>query len=189
MAAQRMGSGRVNAVREGKELTVSVWVSCRAPAAVVYDLLADVRTHLVWGGEQQSKRTRLVSVEAAQGPAVVGTEFRSEGVDPMGRFTDTSVVTEAIRPRIFEFVTEAHLRTKKGEGVEWTNISRYELAPEAGGCRITYTFRVERISQLPGMLAMFKIPVLSAIARKGAEGFARRGVRNLARLAEQRTGA
>jgi hypothetical protein len=188
MGAQRMGSGRANALKEGRELAVSVEVSCRAPAEMVYDVLSDVRTHLVWGGEQQSEKTRLLSMEAPEGPAVVGTEFRSEGVDPMGRFTDASVVTEATRPRIFEFVTEAHLRTKKGEVVDWTNISRYELVPQAEGSRIAYTFRVERISRLPGMLAMFKIPVVSAIARKAVEGFARRGVRNLARLAEQRSG-
>jgi hypothetical protein len=128
-------------------------------------------------------------MDAPEGPASVGTEFRTEGIDPMGRFTDVSVVTGATRPSAFEFVTEAHLQTKKGMGVDWTNIHRYELAAEAEGCRIAYTVRIERISRLPGMLAMFNVPVLSAIARKGAEGLARRGVRNLARMAEQRTGA
>jgi len=104
----------------------------------------------------------------------------------MGRFTDASVVTEADRPRVFEFVTEAHLATKKGRGVDWTNVHRYELSPQGTSrCRIDYRIRITRISQLPGMLGMFKVPLLSVIAMKASEGVARRGVRNLAALAEE----
>ena len=37
-----------------------------APAEIVYDLLADLRSHAEWGGRRQrSKRFRLTSVEAA----------------------------------------------------------------------------------------------------------------------------
>lgn len=188
MDAHRTSGRRANALKEGQELTASVEASTWAPAEVVYDLLADLRSHLAWAGEQQGKKTRLVSLEAPEGPAGVGTEFRTEGTDPMGRFTDVSVVTEATRPQVFEFVTEAHLQTKKGKGVDWTNVHRYELVPEGGACRIRYTVRITRISELPGMLAMLKVPVLSALALKASEGLARRGVRNLARMAEQRAG-
>lgn len=107
----------------------------------------------------------------------------------MGRFTDVSVVTEATRPRVFEFVTEACLQTKKGKRVDWTNVHRYELVSEGGSCRIRCTMRITRISELPGMLTVFKVPGLSALALKTSEGLARRGVRNLARMAEQPAGA
>jgi len=186
MEAQ-MGNRRAGALKG--ELSAGASATCRAPAEAVYDLLADLRSHLVWAGQRQKKNTRLVALDAPEGPTVVGTEFRTEGADPMGRFTDASVVTEADRPRVFEFVTEAHLATKKGRGVDWTNVHRYELSPQGPrGCRIDYRIRITRISELPGMLAMFNVPVLSAIAIKASEGVARRGVRNLAALAEERAG-
>ena len=49
----------------------------------------------------------------------------------MGTFIDTSVVTEATGPSLFEFVTEARLSTKKGKVVEWTLVHRYEIASRA----------------------------------------------------------
>jgi hypothetical protein len=184
----RMGSRGANALKG--ELSAGASTACRAPAETVYDLLADLRSHLIWAGHWQKGNTRLVVVDAPEGPAGVGTEFRTEGTDPMGRFTDASVVTEADPPRVFEFVTEAHLATRRGRGVDWTNVHRYELTPQpSGGCRIGYRIRITRISELPGMLAMFKVPGLSAVALKAAEGVAKRGVRNLARLAEERIGA
>ncbi|HXF58067.1 MAG TPA: SRPBCC family protein [Actinomycetota bacterium] len=183
----RTRGGRANALPA--ELTARASAGCRAPAAAVYELLADPRTHLIWGGERQKRSSRLLSVEAPEGQARVGTEFRTEGTDPMGGFTDVSVVTEADRPRRFEFVTEARLTTKRGRAVDWTIVHRYELVPEpSGACRIDYTARITRISELPGMLAVLRVPVLSTVARKASEGAARRGVRNLARLAGERAG-
>lgn len=187
MATRRVRNGRANALKE--EIVIRVEERSQARAEVVFDLLADLRSHLVWAGERQGKKARLVSLEAPDGPAGVGTEFRTEGMDPMGRFTDVSVVTEATRPRVFEFLTEARLQTKSGKGVDWTNVHRYELAPEGGSCRIRSTVRITRISELPGMLRVFNVPVLSALALKASKGQARRGVRNLARMAEQGAGA
>ena len=71
------------------------------------------------------------ALDAPEGPATIGTEFRTKGADPAGRFTDSSVVTEASRAAAFEFVTEARLTTKKGIPTDWTNIERYELDPES----------------------------------------------------------
>ncbi len=190
MATQQNGSGRASALK-GRELRVHLEEVARAQAEVVYDLLAEVRTHLEWAGTKQPKENfRLLTIEAPAGLASVGTEFRSTGADPMGRFADSSVVTEAARPSLFEFVTEARLSTKKGEIVEWTNIHRYELVARAAEvCRISYTLRVVRISELPGELAMFKIPGLRSLGLRVSASFARRGIRNLARLAEERAGA
>jgi hypothetical protein len=107
----------------------------------------------------------------------------------MGRFADRSVVTEAEPPRSFEFVTEARLTTKKGEIADWTNVHRYEITPTDDGCRIAYSLRISRISALPGMLGWFNLPVLGSIVTKAAASLPKRGLRNLADLAEERAGS
>jgi hypothetical protein len=188
MATQQAGSRRANALT--RELVVRLEEACRAPSEAVYDLLADLRSHLEWGGSRQPKESfRLLSIEAPEGPASVGTEFRTTGADPSGSFADSSVVTEATRPSRFEFVTEARLTTKRGRAVEWTNVHRYDLAATSGGCRITYTLTIARISELPGALAMFKVPGLRSLGLKASASYARKGLRNLARMAEERAGA
>jgi hypothetical protein len=188
MATRQKGSARTNALQ--RELVVRVEESSTAPAEAVYELLADIRSHLEWGGRMQSKKTyRLLSIDAPDGPAAVGTEFRSTGADAMGTFSDTSVVTEASRPTVFEFVTEARLSTKKRRVIDWTSVHRYEIAPREQGCGVSYTIRTVRISELPGALAMFNIPVLRSVLLKVARSNVRRGARNLARLAEQRATA
>jgi len=184
MAGQGTSGPRVNALR--KEVAVGAEATSRAPAEVVWDLLADLRSHREWGGERQKRNTRLLSLDAPEGPAKVGTEFRTQGRDPLGTFTDRSVVTEATRPSVFEFVTEAHLETKKGKVTDWTVVHRYELEPTGAGCRIRYTVRITRISELIGALALFKVPGLRSLGMKASAGVGKRGVRNLARLAEER---
>lgn len=176
-----------NALRE--ELVVRVEEAARAPAEAVYEVLTDLRSHLDWAGERQKPKTRLLSLDAPDGPATVGTEFHTTGADPMGRFADRSVVTEATPGTAFEFVTEARLTTKKRAVVDWTNVHRYELEPEGAGTRIVYTIRIVRISELVGVLAMFKVPGLRSLGLKASAGVARRAVRNLARVAEEHEAA
>ena len=185
MQAQK-GRGR-NALKG--ELVVRLRETSRAPAEAVYDLLADIPNHLEWAGTMQTKKNfRLVSIEAPPGSASVGTEFTSAGVDPMGTFADSSVVTEATPPKLFEFVTEARLSTKKGKVVEWTNVHRYEIEPQGQGCAVTYTVRLVRISELPGALGMFRVPGLRAIGLRVSGSAMRRGLRNLVELADGRSG-
>jgi hypothetical protein len=174
-----------NALKQ--DLVVQVEATSRATTAAVYAVLADLSTHTVWAGERQGKRTRLLTIDAPAGPAVVGTEFHSTGSDPMGTFSDRSVVTEATRGEVFEFVTESRLTMKKG-GVssDWTNVERYELEPTPGGCRIVCTSRVTRMSELPGTLRVFNVPVLRGLGLAVSAKVSRRSVRNLARLAEER---
>ena len=183
---QRTGDRVRNALK--RELVVRVEAISRAPAATVYAVLADVRTHTVWAGERQGKKTSLLTIDAPPPPAVVGTEFQSTGADPMGTFSDRSVVTEAIPGRTFEFVTEARLTTKKGRISDWTNVECYELEPMADGCQIVSTGRVTRISELPGMVALFNVPVLRVVGLKVSAKVSRRTVRNLARFAEEGEG-
>lgn len=187
MSTRQRRGGQANALRG--RLVLGFEEPSRAPAESVYDLLADVGSHLEWGGRMQRRKNyRLLSIDAPQGPASVGSEFRSTGADAMGTFADSSVVTEASRPSLFEFVTEARLTTKKGKVIEWTLVHRYRLSPLAEGCAIAYAIEVARISELVGPMALFNVPGLRAIAEKVSGSFARRGLRNLARLAEERAG-
>lgn len=167
------------------EIVIRVEEAVAAPAEVVYDLLADVRSHLEWGGRMQRKKTfRLLSIEAPEGSVSVGSEFSSSGADGMGRFDDTSVVTEATRPSLFEFVTEARLSTKKGKVVEWTLVHRYEIDPRGQGCTVSYTARTVRINELVGPLALFNVPGLRVMIRSLARSNVRRGFRNLVKMSE-----
>jgi uncharacterized protein YndB with AHSA1/START domain len=187
MQMQRTGDRSANALK--KELVVRVEATSAATPERVYDLLADLSSHLVWAGERQGKKTRLLTIDAPAGPAVVGTEWRSTGSDPMGTFSDRSVVTEATPGKAFEFVTEARLTTNKGRTSEWTNVERYDLEPAGEGSRIVSTSRVTRISELPGMVALFNVPVVRELGLKVSAKVSMRTVRNLARYAEEpRTG-
>jgi hypothetical protein len=187
MVAQQKGSGRANALKG--ELVIRLEEASTAPVEAVYELLADIRSHLEWAGNRQPKKNfRVLSIEAPEGPASVGTEFQSTGADPGGRFADSSVVTEASRPSLFEFVTEARQSTKKGKVVEWTIVHRYELTPHGEGCRVSYTARTVRISELSGAMAMLKVPGLRSLGLKISGSFARKGLRNLVRMAEERAG-
>jgi hypothetical protein len=185
MRMQHTGDRGSNALKQ--ELVVRVEASSRVTTEAVYAVLADLGSHRVWAGERQGKRTRLLTIDAPPGPAVVGTEFHSTGSDPMGTFSDRSVVTEAIPGKVFEFVTEARLTTRKGVASDWTNIERYELEPTVGGCQIVSTSRVTRISALPGMLGIFNVPPLRALGLAVSAKVSRRSVRNLARVAEERS--
>jgi hypothetical protein len=164
MHMRRTGNRSANALK--KELIVRVEATSAAKPQTIYELLADLSSHLVWAGERQAAKTRLVTIDAPAGPAFVGTEWRSTGADPMGAFSDRSVVTEATSGKAFEFVTEARLTTKKGRGSDWTSVERYDLEPTVEGCRIVSTSRVTRISELPGMVALFHVPVLREVGLK-----------------------
>jgi uncharacterized protein YndB with AHSA1/START domain len=186
MQMQKTGDRGANALKQ--DLVVRVEATSRATTEAVYAVLADLSSHTVWAGERQGKRTRLLTIDAPPGPAAVGTEFHSTGSDPMGTFSDRSVVTEATPGKAFEFVTEARLTTKKGIATDWTNVERYELEPTDRGCRIVCTSRVTRISEMPGMLRAFNIPGVRALGLSVSAKVSRRSVRNLARVAEERAG-
>lgn len=158
---------------------------CRAPAEVVYDLLADLESHLDWAGARQSEITRLLTLKAPQGPATVGVEFVTTGSDgKTARWTDRSVVTEATRPEVFEFVTEGRREGKPG-GRPWlaTLTHRYVIKPGSNGCRVTYT---QDISKLDGAPWVMRAPVLNRLVFKVSAKFMRRGFDGLLALAEQR---
>jgi len=161
--------------------------SCRAPATVVYDLLADLPSHLDWGGQRQGETTRLLTLDAPQGPATVGVEFVTTGSDgKVARWSDRSVVTEATRPEVFEFVTEGRRDGKPGSR-PWlfTAAHRYVITPEAGGCRVRYTQDMTRLDGAPWILTS---RWGSRLVFRMSATFMMRGFRGLLGLAEERAG-
>jgi hypothetical protein len=161
--------------------------TARAQAATVYDLLADLGSHLEWAGARQLETTRLLSLEAPTGPAGVGTEFATTGSDgKVARFADRSVVTEATRPAVFEFVTESVRQGKPGrEPWRLTLIHHYEIEAEGAGCRVAYSEVVTRISGAPWP---FRTPGIRRIVFKVSARYMRRGFDALLALAEEREG-
>ena len=81
---------------------------CDASPATVYEVLADLTTHLDWAGKGQYPGFRLISLDGA-GPAVVGTGFTSVGSIPMARsrWENENQVVEARPPEVLQFHTEA----------------------------------------------------------------------------------
>jgi hypothetical protein len=140
-----------------------------ASAEAVYDVLADLGSHLEWAGARQAETTRLLTMEAPTGPATVGTEFVSTGSDgKIARFADRSVVTEALRPAVFEFVTDSRRQGKPGSR-PWhvTMVHHYQIEREPTGCRVTYT---EEITGCPGRLERSRSP-----ASEGSSTWSPRG--------------
>lgn len=171
--------------RDGELYQLTVSDMCQAPAGVMYDLLADLASHMEWGGSWHATRTqRLQSMDAPVGPATVGTEFSSIGSAGGGSWYDRSRVTAATRPSHFEFETNGILRD--GQGVDRMSllaVHKYRLVGVDGGTHVTYQCsagltlhspRVEHHSRLP--LVIFNLVVPSVVER---------GLANLIRLSEQ----
>lgn len=160
-------------------------VSATAPAARVYEALADLSTHTVWGGSMHGKKNfGLRTLDAPEGPAGVGTEFRSTGVDPMGSFSDRSVVTEATSPSVFEFVTEGHLEPKKkGKPASDTRIThRFEIAGDGSGSTVTYRGHLTRWTNAPSVLRSRAMRPFALVVMRS---YAKKTLRNLTTFATE----
>ncbi len=157
---------------------------CSAPPEVVYDLVADLGTHLTWGGADQKYQFRLLTLDAPAGPATVGATFASTGAIPMSlrKWNDRSTVTVAERPFSFEFVTQATMHRPR-RSMEVTNRHRYEIAAAPGGSQVTYTFTQLNITH---PLLRLGLPLVRAMTwRMGIPFMAGRGFRNLLAMAEK----
>jgi hypothetical protein len=155
------------------------------PPERIYATLADLSTHTTWAGRMHGKKNfGLRTLEASAEPAVVGTEFHSTGDDPMGLFTDNSVVTEATSPSVFEFVTEGHLDpTKKGRPACDTRITyRFEIALAGTGSTVTYRLHISKWTNAPAEL---RSAALRPIVRMVMRSYAKRMLRNLTTYATE----
>ncbi len=161
-------------------------VSSAASPQVVFDTIADLRNHLDWSGERASSETfKLLSLEAPEGPAAVGTAFTSSGSADNGTFHDRSEVTVASSPRTFVIETDAHLDRTRGKPWDAHFVHRYDIAPEGAGSRITYTETIERVNYVPYWLQ----PVVRSLFTVYVNRADRKQLANLARLAEERSGS
>jgi hypothetical protein len=163
--------------------------TCQAPPGVVYSLLSDLQSHLVWGGQHQRSFFRLLSLDAPPGSARRGTEFSSRGSIPGSKrqFVDHSKVTEATENSVFAFTTNATVPSGGSGGMQAEFTNRYELTPLDQGCRVTYTFTQESVSH---PMLRLSLPVVRSMTWKmGMPFMMKRGFDNLLRLAEARAAA
>ena len=179
--------GTKQQVQDGRIDMPDLVVSANAsvPPERIFATLADLSTHTTWAGSMHNKKNfGLRAIEAVAGPAVVGTEFRSRGDDPMGTFTDRSVVTEATSPAVLEFVTEGHLEPKKqGKADCDTRITyRFEIASAGAGSTVSYRVHISKWTNAPAVL---RSALLRPIARMATKSYAKKMLRNLTTYATQ----
>ncbi len=160
-------------------------VSTAAPEAV-FDVIADLRAHLEWSGERAADDTfKLLSLDASEYSASVGTTFTSTGSNFNGTFHDRSVVTEVARPNRFVVHTDARLDRRRGRPWEVHFEHRYDVQSRGAGSQITYTETIQRVNYVPYWLKFWIRPV----SRRLIDRADRKQLENLARLAEERSGA
>lgn len=146
-------------------------------------MVADLRTHLEWAGEQAPSDTfKLLSLDGSDGPAAVGSVFDSTGANDNGTFHDRSTVTETSRPTRFAFETDARLERKHRRSWEVHFSHRYDIAPEGEGSRIIYTDTISELNYVPYWLQAWFRPV----ARRLILSADTKQMQSLARYAEQR---
>jgi hypothetical protein len=161
-----------------------VSVTSEAPPEVVYDTIADLRNHLEWSGERASdEKFKLLSLDAPDGPATVGTTFSSSGTADNGTFDDRSTVSEASRPHRFVIETDSRLDRRRGRTWEVHFSHRYDVEPHGDGSRIVYTETVERANYQPYWLHPLVRPIFGPYVKRAD----RKQLTNLARLAEERS--
>jgi hypothetical protein len=159
-------------------------VTSTAPPEVVYDVIADLPSHLVWSGERaESDGFKMLTLDAPEGPATVGTTFTSTGTAGKDTFHDRSVVTEAARPHRFVIETDARLERRRAKTWLVHFSHRYDVLPDGTGSRIVYTETAERVNYVPYWLK----PGIRTIFRPFVNRADRKQLRNLARLAEERS--
>ena len=152
----------------------------------VYDVLADLRTHLEWAGKRQFKGFRLLSLDASAGPVMVGTEFTSTGTIPMHRtrFDNRNTVTKADRPRVFEITTESTIPWRRRASGQGSFINRFEISPDGDGSRVTYRSKQLRFRNPAWGL---RYPLVREITyRFWVPIWYGRGFRNMLRVADER---
>ena len=180
--AQQQGTAQDGRI-DMPDLVVSAKAHVAPPR--IYGVLADLSTHTTWAGSMHGKKNfGLLTLTAPDDPASVGTEFMSTGIDPMGSFSDRSVVTQATSPSVFEFVTEGHLDPKKkGKPASDTRITyRFEITADGAGSRITYRLHLSRWTNAPSLLGS---KILQPIARIAMKSYAKRMLRNLTTYATE----
>ncbi|HEX6873077.1 MAG TPA: SRPBCC family protein [Micromonosporaceae bacterium] len=156
---------------------------CDAPPAAVYDVLANLETHLDWAGRKQRHGFQLTELRS-EGPMRTGAEFTSVGSMPMTRtrWQDHSVVVQADRAAVIEFHTDGVAVWPSGRRTEARWEHRYDIEPATDGTRVIY--RLRRASMTNPPLRM-RLPLMATATHRVMIPFlCRRGFSNLLRAAE-----
>jgi hypothetical protein len=152
----------------------------------VYDVLADLESHLEWAGRRSRRKGfRLVELDAPATAAMVGTQFSSLGDNGNAMFHDTSVVTEAARPGRFAFGTDSRLARKHRADWHAHFTHRYAIEAAGAGSRISYVATCDRASYRPYWLQ----PGVRRLTRSMVTKMMKDQLSNLAGLAEERSTA
>jgi len=125
----------------------------------------------------------MLTLDAPDGPATVGTTFTSTGAAGKDTFHDRSEVTEASRPHRFVIETDARLERRRAKTWLVHFSHRYDVLFDGTGSRIVYTETAERVNYVPYWLK----PGIRTVFRPFANRADRKQLRNLARLAEERS--
>ena len=158
-------------------------IATKASPQQVYDVLADLRTHGVWAGEQSPNKTfHLLEIDAPPRTATVGDGFASSGINFNGTFHDRSTVVEAEPGVRFGFDTESTLDRKHGKPWRVRFANRYVIEPSAEGAVVTYTTLMWPQNYVP---YWFKRP-MRGMSRRMAESMTRKNLAGLAAMAESR---
>ena len=170
----------------GATYEMTLEARCDASPAAVYDVLADLSSHLDWAGKRQHRNFRLISLRGT-GPLKTGSEFTSVGSIPMARsrWEDHSEVVEARPPEVLEFVTDSLVVWRSGKRTEAVWEHRYEITPDGSGSSIVYRLRRTAIENPPLRMSL---PLMRTLTnRVMIPRFCRRGFENLLRSAELRS--
>jgi len=165
-------------------ITFSAGVTTNASPQTVYDVLADLRTHGVWAGEQSpNKKFHLLRIDAPARTATVGDEFSSDGVNSNGTFHDRSTITQADPAKRFGFDTDSILDRKHGKPLRTRFQHRYVIEPSAGGAVVRYTCETWPQNYVPYWLKRGMRPM----TRRMVDSMMSKNLRNLTAMAESRT--
>lgn len=155
---------------------------CEANPETVYAVLADLSTHLDWGGRQQRRSFRLATLTPT-GTLDVGTEFSSVGTMPMTRVraNDRSVVVRAEPGAVLEFHTTSTVAWPGGRRTEARWEHEYRIEPDGTGSHVTYRLRGAGMTGAP---LRMRAPVMRTVTHRVMIPFlCRRGFVNLLRSA------
>lgn len=181
-ATGRPQDGGIGAQAVKPRLTFRVTVPSHATPEAVYDVLAQLSTHLTWSGEEAPRSDfRLLTLDAPSRPAIAGDRFSSTGSNGFGTFTDRSVVVQADPGSRFGFDTEATLTRKHRPTWNAAFTHRYTLAATADGASIAYVGEVRPQNYLPFWL----FPGMRPGTRMMVQKMMRANMENLARMAEE----
>jgi hypothetical protein len=181
-ATDRPEDGGIGARAIRPALTFRVTVPTRATPEEVYDVLAQLPTHMAWCGEQAPRSNfRLLTIDAPSRQAIAGDRFSSTGSNGSSTFSDRSVVVQADPGSRFGFDTEATLTRKHRPTWNAAFRHRYTIAPAADGATIVYVAEVRPENYRPYWL----VPGMRQGTRTMVQRMMRGNLENLARMAER----